>query len=103
MADSSKTPALGFMHFVSSRDAATLILPIIAVYVASGTEVHSDQWIAYNRVGSLSSIADRSTVNHSALIDTGTDTQHIEWAVQNDSKHTEDGSVSSRSLDIPNW
>ena len=80
MVDSSKTPALGFMQIVSSRDAATL-LPIIAAHVAPGTQVHSDQWSAYNRVGSLPGIAGHSTVNHSLhFVDpvTGTHTQHIE-------------------------
>ena len=80
MADTSQTPALGFMQIVSSRDAATL-LPIIAAHVAPGTEIHSDQWRAYNRVGSLPGVAGHSTVNHSLhFVDpsTGTHTQNIE-------------------------
>ena len=79
MADTSKTLALGFMQIVSSRDVATL-LPIIAAHVAPGTEVHSDQWSAYNRVSSLPGIAGHSTVNHSLhFVDpvTDTHTQHI--------------------------
>ena len=80
MADTSHTPALGFMQVVDSRDAATL-LPIIAAHVVPGTEVHSDLWRAYNGVSSLPGIAGHSTVNHSLhFVDpvTGTHTQNIE-------------------------
>ena len=80
MADTFETPALGFMQIVSSRDTATL-LPIIAAHVAPCTEVHSDPWSAYNRVGFLPGVADHLTVNHSLyFVDsvTSTHTQHIE-------------------------
>ena len=55
--------------------------PIIAAHVAPGTEVHSDQWSAYNQVSSLPGVAGHSTVNHSLhFVDpvTGTHTQNIE-------------------------
>ncbi len=70
----SLSPALGI---VPNRTAATL-LPIIQSHVAPGTIVHSDQWAAYNGVGSLPNV---STVNHSVtFVDpvTGTHTQHVE-------------------------
>ena len=79
MVDVSQKPGLGYMEIVHTRDAATL-LPIIAAHVAPGTEVHSDEWRAYNRVGSLPGIS-HSTVNHSLhFVDpsTGTHTQNIE-------------------------
>ena len=64
------------MQIVPCRDAATLI----TACVASGTQVHSDQWRAYNGVGSLPGIT-HSTVNHSLhFVDpsTGTHTQNVE-------------------------
>ena len=79
MVDVSHEPARGYMEIVPCRDAATLV-PIISAHVAPGSEVHSDQWRAYNRVGSLPGIT-HSTVNHSLhFVDpsTGTHTQNIE-------------------------
>ena len=80
MADTSLSPALGYMEVVSSRDAATL-LPIIQAHTAPGTIIHSDQWSAYSRVASLPNVASHSVVNHSLhFVDpaTGTHTQNIE-------------------------
>ena len=80
MADTSQKPALGFMQIVPRRDAATL-LPIIQANVQAGTTIHSDQWAAYNQVGSLPGITAHDTVNHSLhFVDpvTGTHTQNIE-------------------------
>ncbi len=80
LADTSQSPALGYMEVVHQRDAATL-LPIIQAHVAPGTEVHSDQWPAYNQVSSLSNVSTHNTVNHSVtFVDptTGTHTQNIE-------------------------
>lgn len=84
MADTSHTPALGYMELVHQRDAATL-LPIIQAHTAPGTIVHSDMWSAYSRVGSLPTVASHATVNHSLhFVDpaTGVHTQNIEsyWA-----------------------
>ena len=83
-ADTSHTPAQGYMEIVSQRDAATL-LPIIQAHVAPGTVIHSDQWAAYNRIHILPNVASHSTVNHSiTFVDpiTHTHTQNIEsyWA-----------------------
>ena len=64
MADTSYSPALGFVQLVAQRDAATL-LPIIQNHVAPGTIIHSDQASMYNRVGSLPGVASHGTVNHS--------------------------------------
>lgn len=80
MADTSHTPASGFMQLVDSRDAA-MLLPIIVAHVVPGTEVHSDQWLVHNGVSSLPGIAGHSNVNHSLhFVDpaTGTHTQNIE-------------------------
>ena len=76
----SHSPALGCMEVVARRDAATL-LPIINDHVAPGTEVWSDEWSAYNHVGSLPNVDRHRTVNHSAnFVDpvTGVHTNHIE-------------------------
>lgn len=80
MVDISHTPALGYMEIVAQRDAATL-LPIINAHVAPGTEVWSDEWSAYRRVGTLPNVSRHMTVNHSVnFVDpvTGVHTQHIE-------------------------
>lgn len=80
LVDTSFVPALGYMNIVSQRDAATL-LPIIQAHVAPGSVIHSDQWAAYNRVGSLPNVSTHSTVNHSiTFVDsvTGTHTQNVE-------------------------
>lgn len=80
LADSSHTPALGYMELVPDRSAATL-LPIIQAHVAPGTIIHSDEWSAYQRVGSLPNVAAHETVNHSIEFvnsTTGTHTQSIE-------------------------
>ena len=79
MVDTLQSPALGYMHIVNTRDAATL-LPIINNHVAPGTIIHSDEWAGYNRVGRLSNVSSHSTVNHSVIFvdtTTGTYTQHV--------------------------
>ena len=80
MVDTSHDPALGYMHIVPRRDAATL-LPIINSHVAPGTTVWSDEWAAYNRVSTLTNVTAHGTVNHSIeFVDavTGVHTQNIE-------------------------
>uniref|UniRef100_A0A1X7VI93 ISXO2-like transposase domain-containing protein n=1 Tax=Amphimedon queenslandica TaxID=400682 RepID=A0A1X7VI93_AMPQE len=64
LADTSHTPALGYMHVVQSRVPATL-LPIICYNVAPRTVIHSDEWGAYRRVAQLPNISCHATVNHS--------------------------------------
>ena len=62
------------------QDAATL-LSIINNHVTPGTIVHSDEWAAYNRIGSSPNVGSHLTVNHSlTFVDlvTGTHTQHVE-------------------------
>jgi transposase-like protein len=64
MVDTSQSPAVVYMELVPQRDAATL-LPIIQQHVLPGTTVWSDQWAAYNSVGSLPGVAGHGVVNHS--------------------------------------
>ena len=80
LVDTSQTPALGYMEIVGRRDAGTL-LPIIQAHVAPGTEIHSDQWEAYNGVADLPNVSTHSAVNHTYnFVDpiTGTHTQNVE-------------------------
>ena len=78
MADTSYTPALGYMEIVQRRNAATL-LPIIQAHTAPGTIFHCDKWSSYNQVSS------HSTRNHSLhFVDpvSGTHTQNVELLVE---------------------
>ena len=77
LCDTSQSPALGVMCIVPDRTAQTL-LPIIRRHVRSGTEVHSDQWAAYNRIQQLQPVNNHQTVNHSLDPATGVHTQNIE-------------------------
>ena len=80
MVDISHTPALGYVQLVQQRDAATL-LPIIQQHTRPGTEVHSDEWAAYNNVSSLPTVSTHRTVNHSLHFKdpvTGVHTNNIE-------------------------
>ena len=80
LCDTSQSPALGVMCIVPDRTAQTL-LPIIRRHVRPGTEVHSDQWAAYNRVQQLQPVNNNQTLNHSLhFVDpaTGVHKQHIE-------------------------
>ena len=79
MVDTSTTPSLGYMEVVPDRRATTL-LPIIQQHVLPGTTVHSDEWSAYRRVGSLSNVQQHRTVNHSVtfVASTGVHTQSVE-------------------------
>ena len=80
LADTSTTPATGFVQIVPDRRAVTL-LPIIQAHVQPGTVIHSDCWASYRRVSSLTNVASHSTVNHSIEFVnpvTGAHTQHIE-------------------------
>ena len=62
MVDTSHIPALGYMEIVQRQDAATL-LPIIQAHVAPGTEIHPDEWAAYNSVAGLLNVGTHSVVN----------------------------------------
>ena len=80
LADTSQSPATGYVQIVNDRTAATL-LPIIQAHVCPGTIIHSDMWSAYRRVQTLPNVASHETVNHSIEFVnsvTGTHTQHIE-------------------------
>ena len=88
MVDVSHTPALGYMEIVPRRNAATL-LPIINSHVRAGTTVYSDEWAAYNRVGTLPNVSSHATFNHSLhFVDpvTGTHTQNRELLEQGEAQ-----------------
>ena len=81
LADTSHTPALGYMEIVSRRDAATL-LPISQAHVAPGTEIHSDQWAAYKGVAGLPNVSTHSAVNHSYnFVDSTTEHTHTKYRI----------------------
>ncbi|KAG0440475.1 hypothetical protein DMUE_1721 [Dictyocoela muelleri] len=52
MVDTLTTPAKGYAEVVSSRNSDTL-LPIIQRVVADGSNIHTDEWPAYNRHSEL--------------------------------------------------
>ena len=83
MVDTSTQPSLGYMELVPDRTAQTL-LPIIQAHTQSGTIVWSDEWRAYRRVSTLSTVQCHQTVNHSVefVSPQGVHTQAIEsyWA-----------------------
>ena len=64
MVDTSRTPSLGYMQLVDTRDAATL-LPIIRAHTAPGTIIHSHEWAAYSRISRDIPHLQHATVNHS--------------------------------------
>ena len=64
LADTSQTPALGFIQVIQQRDSVTL-LPIIEEHIAPGTIMHSDEWKAYRRVSELPHVSSHEVVNHS--------------------------------------
>ena len=78
MVDNSVEPALGCVQIVPKRDATTL-LPIIQHHVAPGTVVWSDEWAAYNHVGSLPNVSTH-VVNDSVefVSPSGVHTQNVE-------------------------
>lgn len=68
-----------FMFCVQDRSAATL-MPIITAHIRPGTTVMSDQWRAYNAIGTTPGLT-HQTVNHSVnFVDpnSGANTQRIE-------------------------
>ncbi|KAG0438980.1 hypothetical protein DMUE_2748 [Dictyocoela muelleri] len=52
MIDTSTTPVKGYAEVVLSRNSDTL-LPIIQRAVADGSNIHTDEWPAYNRLSEL--------------------------------------------------
>lgn len=85
IADSSRTPAIGYMEIVPDRSERTL-LPIIERICRPGTIIASDQWRGYLNITRELGLEHR-TVNHSLNfvnpVD-GTHTQNIEsyWGKQ---------------------
>ena len=79
LVDTSHKPALGVMQVVTQRDAATL-LPLVQ-YTKPNTEVWSDEWRAYNNIGSLANVSRHQMVSHSLHFKdpvTAVHTEHIE-------------------------
>lgn len=58
-----QSPSRGYFQVVARRDAATL-LPIIQRCLLPRTEVHTDDWAAYNRLATLPNVAAHHVVVH---------------------------------------
>ncbi|KAI4293382.1 hypothetical protein PAPHI01_2656, partial [Pancytospora philotis] len=87
IADTSRSPCIGYMQIVRPRNEETL-LPIIADICRPGTTVASDMWRAYRNLSRKLGLEHRM-VNHSLNFvnpEDGTHTQTIEsyWAKQKD-------------------
>ena len=68
-----------FLVEVDRRDATTL-LPLIQQHIRPGSVVYSDEWSAYNQLGTVTG-CNHQTVNHSVHfvdLNTGTHTQGVE-------------------------
>ena len=68
-----------FLVEVDRRDAATL-LPLIQQHIRPGSVVYSDEWSAYNQLGTVTG-CNHQTVNHSVHfvdLNTGAHTQEVE-------------------------
>ncbi|PFX27065.1 hypothetical protein AWC38_SpisGene8280 [Stylophora pistillata] len=79
---SEYSPARGFFQVIERRNAATLLL-IIQKCLLPGTEVHTDDWAAYNRLIGLPNINAHEVVVHAHnFVDprTGVHTQEVESA-----------------------
>lgn len=73
---------IGAIEFVQNRSSEVL-LPIIKKYVLPGTEIHSDQWAAYNGISTIAVDPPyiHKTVNHSNYFRnpvTGVHTNNVE-------------------------
>ena len=62
LSDTLVSQALRVMCIVPDRTAQTL-LPIITCHVRPGSEIHSDQWAAYNSVQQLQPVNAHHIVN----------------------------------------
>ena len=65
--------------FSVEKRVANTLLPIIQKHVRIGTEIHSDEWRAYNQLSSLGYV--HKTVNHTENFinpENGANTQRIE-------------------------
>ena len=75
------TPARGYFQVVERQDAATL-LPIVQTCLLPGTEVHTDDWAAYNRLIGLPNVSGHQVVEHAhTFVDprTGVHTQEVQF------------------------
>jgi hypothetical protein len=76
--DCSTKPALGYVQTVPDRSAGTL-LPIIQRVVRSGTVIHSDEWLAYNKLSSFGFAHNKICHKyHFVCPETGIHTQNVE-------------------------
>ena len=78
---------IGFICFVNDRSAATL-LPLIEQFIWPGSEIHSNEWVAYHNIANIAvnPCYVHQTVNHSEnFVDprTGTTTNAVECMWKN--------------------
>ncbi|VUZ46556.1 unnamed protein product [Hymenolepis diminuta] len=79
MVDTSTAPGIGYAQVVPSRDS-NVLLPIIRRVIRSGSEIHTDEWPAYNALDPADEFIHKKITHKYHFVDpiTGIHTQNVE-------------------------